>query len=117
MNTPFFSSSWAIRCKQLKIKGKIMTKIKSQKDWLKKYKNGKFNNLIENICLNNNLPIDLIENIHCQENALFKVGNKLIKIYSPLVLSKEKQLAELKSYKRANLLNLPTPQILAEGEV
>ena len=84
-----------------------MQKILNQKDWLNKYQNNEFNNKVENICNSHNLSCKKIKKIYCDENALFKIGDKIIKIYNPLVISKEKQVAEVERYRRANELNLP----------
>ncbi len=92
-----------------------MKKISNQKDWLNYYNNNEFDLIVKNICSRHGIACDKIEKIYCGENALFKVRNKVIKIYNPLVLSKEKQIAEVESYKRANKLNLPIPKIWATG--
>ena len=92
-----------------------MQKIIDQDDWLKRYKNNEFNAIVELICHHHKIDCKKIEKIYCDENALFKIGDKIVKVYNPLVLSKEKQIAEVEGYKRANKLNLPVPKILNTG--
>ncbi len=95
----------------------IMQKVLDLKDWQNRYKNHGFDDLVIQICKKHNIECKNIENIYCLENVIFKVDNKIIKIYNPLVLSKQKQYSEVIGYKRANKLNLSVPKGIITGEI
>lgn len=94
-----------------------MQKIIDLKDWENRFLSHGFDNLVKLICEKHNIACNKIENVYCLENVIFKVADKIIKIYNPLVLSKQKQIAEVSGYKLANKLNLPVPKILCTGEI
>ena len=82
-----------------------------------------FMQLIEHIFWKENLPLATIENMPPGTNAVFKVGNYVIKIFVPPIIS-EKDIdfgtsvdVELFGIKWANARGVPSPKLIVEGAV
>jgi len=74
--------------------------------------------LIEHVFKKENLVITKIENFADGSNAVFKIGEYVIKIFNPIEDSAEESLkTEVFATKRANRLSIPVPPFIASGFV
>ena len=81
-----------------------------------------FTPLVEYILNKENLPIAKIENLKPGTNAVFKAGGYVMKIFSPLGLSFDKDYGtnidvELFGMRLANSQGVPAPRLIANGVV
>lgn len=79
-----------------------------------------FHNLIKEIFYKEDLPFNQLENLISGTNAVFKVGNYIIKIFAPLESGKDFKndfLQEITSLKSAISLNINTPKIISYGTI
>jgi len=79
-----------------------------------------FTPLINHIFLKENLPIAEIENLAPGSNAVFKVGRYVVKIFAPQGMGEDYGTnvdVELFGMKWANKRGVPSPKLIANGEV
>jgi len=97
--------------------------INSWDDWGKIFQSiPAFTSLIEYIMAKENLPFLEIENLKPGTNAVFKVGNNVIKIFAPPEFSKDEDYGtnvdvELFGMKLANSQGVPSPKLIAFGSI
>ena len=79
-----------------------------------------FTPLVEHIFLNEKMPLTKIENLTPGSNAVFKVGDYVIKIFAPQGMGEDYGTnvdVELFGMKLANTNGVPAPKLIADGEV
>jgi thiamine kinase-like enzyme len=77
-----------------------------------------FSSLIEFIFTKENLPFTEIKHLTPGTNAVFKVGNNVVKIFAPHESGIDQTFdlqTELFAIKRVNRLGIPAPKFIAEG--
>lgn len=95
--------------------------INNWKDWANVYQSiPAFEKIINEILIREHLPICTIEHLTPGTNAVFKVGNVVLKIYAPAQSGMDQtddRSTEIFVTKFADKSGLPTPTILAEGTI
>ena len=98
--------------------------INSWHDWGKLFQSiSAFTPLVEHIFRNENLPLLKIENLNPGTNAVFRVGEYVIKIFAPIESDDHKGGygtdvdVELFGIKLANERGVPAPRLIAEGVI
>jgi len=90
-------------------------------DWGKVYQSiPAFQLLVEHTFAKENLPMAEIQNLEPGTNAVFRVGDYVIKIFAPAESGMDQTLdlqTELFAIKRANVLGVSAPKMLAHGFV
>jgi len=95
--------------------------IKHWGDWEKIFQSiPAFTPLIEHILQKENLPLVTIENVTPGTNAVFRVGEYVVKVFMPLNSGKDYGTdvnVELFGMKWANAHGVPSPKLIADGMV
>jgi thiamine kinase-like enzyme len=95
--------------------------INNWQDWSKVFQSiPVFSSLVKFIFAKENLPFSEIKHLTPGTNAVFKVGNKVVKIFAPMESGIDQMLdlqTELFSIRRVNNLGIPAPKLIAEGSI
>lgn len=95
--------------------------INTWKDWSKIFHSIEaFTPLVKYIFMKENLPFTQLEKLTPGTNAVFKVGDFIIKIFAPKEAGMDVGTVfdiELYGLRRANLLGIPSPKLVASGSV